>query len=140
MAIGKTRDFYRRRRRARIAVLAAVGQVAVVGAMLLLLPSKACPDELIKVGQLCPSGHQYEPLRLAGADGEPTWVSLCYKGKDGKAAVARACASRACLMDGLRTLDESVKEGNHVAPCAIDDVGCVLWDIYIFHQITGGLR
>lgn len=137
MAIGKTREFYRRRRRARLAVLSVIGQVAVVGAMVLLFPLVACPDDTVMpVGQLCPAGHQYEPLRLAG----PTWVGLCYDGKDGKAAVARACATRACEMEGLRTLDESVKESGQAGGCAADDVRCILWDIYIFHQITGGLR
>jgi hypothetical protein len=122
------------RRRARLAVVAVIGQALVVGAMVLLFPLVACPDDtVIPVGQLCPAGHQYEPLRMAG----PTWVGLCYDGKDGKAAVARACATRACDNEGLRTLDESVKEGNHIggSSCAPGDVSCTLWDIYIFHEI-----
>lgn len=111
--------------------LLAIGWVLIIWG---LLVPRSCGDEVLPAGKLCPSGHQYEPLRLA-VDGEPKWFGLCYKGKDGKAAVTRACASRPCLMEGLRSLDEQVNEANHIAPCASDDVRCILWDIYIWHEV-----
>ncbi len=74
----------------------------LIGVWAMLVPW-ACGDEVIRAGELCPSGHRYEPLRLTDR-----WVGLCYTGKDEKAAIARACSTLECAPAVGPTLADSV--------------------------------
>lgn len=102
--------------------------VALAVAIAVALPAVACPDEVIPLDgkTICPAGHRYEPLRLAG----PRWVGFCYKG-DVDVALARVCSARGDCdrLPGAETLSaacDRIPSGGYF-PCDTEE--CVLREI-----------